>query len=85
MGWIFRAYKELIFRLVSIIGSFASLISLVFTLGPDPRQFGGWTIGLIAIAVVFFVMSIFLELKTVIGKRFIPIEKAKHIRDYMFQ
>jgi hypothetical protein len=85
MGWIFRAYKELIFRLVSIVGSFASLVGLVFTLGPDPRQFGGWTIGSLAIAIVFFVTSIVLEFKTVTGKCFIPIEKGKRIRDYMFQ
>jgi hypothetical protein len=85
MGWRLHAYKELIYRVISIVGSFASLVGLVFTLEPTAKEFGVWKIALVAIAIFSFLMSIALEFKTTGGKRFIPISDTRRIRNYMFQ
>ena len=85
MGWTLHAYKDLMFRLFSIFGSFASLLALVLTLEPQAKDFGIWKIALLVLAIFFFLVSIALEFKTTGGKRFIPIDDGTRIRDYMYQ
>lgn len=85
MFWWIKANWELMYRLLTLIGVFASLAALVISLGPSLKDFGFGKSALVFFSLAFFVLAFFLELRSAFRKKSIPVADKKRIRDFMFK
>ena len=85
MTWLFIGHRQLVIRLLSIVGSTASLVGLVSVFAPKPSEWQQFPIILIAAALVCTGLLIYLEIKSEAFKRVYDIGDKAKIRDYMYE
>src|SRR4051794_14322027 len=74
----------MIVRLLSILGSSASLIGLVFVFHPNGQGFTATEGVLLGIGIVLTVLAVVLEIKDFVASRPKVLKTKQQIRDYMF-
>jgi len=75
----------LFFQLLSIIGSFSSLIGLVFLLRPSGQVLNLWQIGLFAVGLLLLIIAIILLIQNYLKKRPRSMPIGPKVNEYMYK
>lgn len=85
--WRIYVYKDKIFLLASMIGSFASVLGVIISLLISSQNVLWWVLVLIAVAFVFFVLMVLatiIVLKSDTPTQSYPFDDKARIREYLF-
>lgn len=77
------AWGELVWKLVTLVASFASMTGLLVAFLPSPRKLPWWAVALLVSATFFFVVLVVLEFLDRRGRRVYAKADAEGIRRYM--
>ena len=75
---------NLIFRLLSVLGSSASLLSLIFVFHPSGQALSALEGVPIVIGIVLTAVAVFLDIRDFVSRRPKSFKTKKQIRDYMY-
>ena len=78
-----KAWSELVQKLVALAGSLASLIGLLVVFLPSPKDLPWWALALLISAAFFFIVLVVLEFLSHRGRRVYAKNDAEGIRTYM--
>lgn len=81
---IFRGDTKMVKRIIGIVCSFASLFGLIIMVRPRGQAFTVMQGGLLTLALVFLVYTIFEEIKSYCEQKPLTMTRDSKIHDYMF-
>jgi hypothetical protein len=76
-------WSDLIRKLLSYLGSVASLLALLIYFAPSPKSIPWWGMTLLVIAALSCVCFLYLEITSSIGRRVFRTSDKEAIKDYM--
>jgi hypothetical protein len=79
------AWGELIWKLVALAASFASMVGLLVVFLPSPKDLPWWAVALMIVAVLFFVVVVVLEFFDRRGRHVYAKADAEGIKRYMHE
>ena len=82
-GTWWKGWSELVYKLVPLAGSVASLIALLVIFLPSPGELPWWAIILLVVAVVFFLLLVILEFIFHKGRQVYAKTDTHGIKSYM--
>ena len=85
--WLIKVYRDKIIILLSTIGSFASVLSIIISLITSSEDIFGWKLGLIiatAILLILMVIAAVIVLKSDVPTRRYKFDDREGIRNYLF-
>ena len=75
--------RDLLFRLISLAASYASIVGITVPFLPAPREMPWWMIALFSLSLLSLLVLIVLEIKTRKGRRMYMKRDRESIRKYM--
>jgi hypothetical protein len=78
-----KAWGELVRKLVALVASFASMGGLLVAFLPSPRDLPSWAVALLVLAAFFLVVLVLLEFLDRKGRRVYAKSDAQGIQRYM--
>lgn len=78
-----KAWGELVRKLVALIASFASIAGLLVAFLPSPKDLAWWAVALLVSATFFLVVLVVLEFLDRRGRRVYAKADTEGIRRYM--
>jgi hypothetical protein len=84
MFWRIKANKAKVFRVVSVVGSFASVLGITVPFLIATSGFSWWAIVLLTVGSLLLVGAVVLELQAESNIHLYKIEDQQGIRNYMF-
>jgi hypothetical protein len=84
MFWRIKANKAKVFRIVSVVGSFASVLGITVPFLIATSGFSWWAIVLLTVGSLLLVGAVVLELQAESNIHLYKIEDQQGIRNYMF-
>jgi hypothetical protein len=79
------AWGELVWKLVALVASFASMAGLLVVFLPSPKDLPWWAVALMILAALFFVVVVVLEFLDRGGRRVYAKADAEGIKRYMHE
>jgi hypothetical protein len=80
-----RAWGELVRKLVALVASFASIAGLLVAFLPSPKDLPWWAVILLVVAVFAFIVLVVLEFFDRRGRRVYAKSDAQGIKRYMHE
>lgn len=78
-----KAWSQLVLRLIALVASFASMGGLLLAFLPSPRDLPWWTVALLVSAIFFLAALVVLEFLDHRGRRVYAKSDAEGIKRYM--
>lgn len=76
-------FREILFKIIALTASFASIISLAIAYAPSPNKLPLWALCLVIFSVISFIILVILEIKSARSRWIYKIGDTKGIRKYM--